>query len=113
MRPSDRRGGDFDQDEERAWAADHARGGGDGAGGISARAALEVGWKMAERRSWLMLTYTVPRHPTSKRVYVWRKLKRLGAVPLQDAAWVLPAGESTREQMRWLAAEIEELDGVA
>ena len=62
-------------------------------------------------RTWLLLTYKVPREPTASRVYVWRKLKRLGALPLQDAVWVMPASAPTREQMQWLAAEIEELEG--
>jgi DNA-binding transcriptional regulator PaaX len=64
-------------------------------------------------RTWLLLTYKVPRDPTSTRVHVWRKLKQLGAVALQDAVWVLPATPQTREQLQWLAAEIEELDGEA
>jgi hypothetical protein len=46
-------------------------------------------------------------------VYVWRKLKRLGAVLLHDAAWVLPATPQTHEQFQWLAAEITELGGEA
>lgn len=62
-------------------------------------------------RTWLLLTYKIPREPTSSRVYVWRKLKRLGALPLQDAVWVLPATGPAREQMQWLATEISELDG--
>ncbi len=62
---------------------------------------------------WLLLTYKVPRDPTAGRVAVWRKLKQLGAVALQDAVWVLPATSQTREQFQWLAAEIEELDGEA
>jgi hypothetical protein len=61
--------------------------------------------------TWLLLTYRVPRDPTSSRVYVWRKLKRLGALSLQDAVWVLPASAATRERFEWLASEIEELDG--
>ena len=60
---------------------------------------------------WLLLSYQVPRAPTAKRVYVWRKLKKLGAVSLQDAVWVLPATPHTREQFRWLASEINELGG--
>jgi hypothetical protein len=60
-----------------------------------------------------LLTYKVPRKPTAARVYVWRKLKRLGALALQDAAWVLPATSQTREHFQWLAAEIEEMDGEA
>jgi len=62
---------------------------------------------------WLLLIYKVPRQPTSKRVYVWRKLRRLGAMSLQDAVWVLPMTPQTREQLQWLAAEIDELDGEA
>ena len=62
---------------------------------------------------WIVLTYRVPREPTAGRVYVWRKLKKLGAVPLQDAAWVLPATPKTQEHVQWLAAEIAELGGEA
>jgi len=62
---------------------------------------------------WLLLVYRVPREPTASRVYVWRKLKQLGAVALQDATWVLPATPRTQEQFQWLAAEIVELGGEA
>jgi hypothetical protein len=62
---------------------------------------------------WLLLLYRVPREPTASRVYVWRKLKQLGAVALQDAAWVLPATPRTQEQLQWLAAEIAEMGGEA
>jgi hypothetical protein len=60
-----------------------------------------------------MLIYKVPREPSATRVYVWRKLKQLGAVAAQDAAWILPATPRTEEQIRWLAAEITELGGDA
>jgi hypothetical protein len=60
---------------------------------------------------WLLLHYKIPREPTAARVYVWRKLKRLGAVLLHDAVWVLPATPRTLEQFQWLAAEIVELEG--
>jgi len=63
--------------------------------------------------SWLLLAYKVPREPSANRVYVWRKLKRLGALLLHDAVWLLPDLPPTREQMRWLASEIEELGGQA
>ncbi|MGH8128651.1 MAG: Chromate resistance protein ChrB [Gammaproteobacteria bacterium] len=62
-------------------------------------------------QSWLLLAYKVPRDPTANRVSVWRKLKRLGAVLLNDAAWVLPATPKTAEQFQWLAMEIKELGG--
>jgi hypothetical protein len=62
---------------------------------------------------WLLLVYKVPREPTAGRVYVWRKMKQLGAISMQDAVWVLPATQRTREQFQWLAAEIDELGGEA
>jgi hypothetical protein len=64
-------------------------------------------------RDWLLLIYKVPSEPTSKRVYVWRKLKGLGALLLHDAAWTLPATDRTREQLQWLAAEILDMGGEA
>ncbi len=63
--------------------------------------------------NWLLLAYKIPREPSASRVYVWRKMKQLGAVLLQDAVWVLPESARTREQFQWLAAEITELGGEA
>src|SRR5262249_40872429 len=45
--------------------------------------------------------------------YLWRKMKQLGAVSLQDAIWVLPQTDRTQEQFQWLAAGITELGGEA
>ena len=63
--------------------------------------------------SWVLLVYKIPREPTASRAAVWRKLKRLGALLLHDAVWVLPATPWTREQFQWLAVEIGELGGEA
>ena len=62
---------------------------------------------------WLLLLYKVPPEPTANRVAVWRKLKRLGAILLHDAVWVLPPSARTREELQWLAAEIRERGGDA
>ena len=61
--------------------------------------------------SWLLLIYKVPNEPSARRVYVWRKLKGMGALLVQDSAWVLPANAQTREKMQWLASEINEMEG--
>jgi hypothetical protein len=63
--------------------------------------------------SWVLLVYKIPREPTASRAQVWRKLKRLGALLLHDAVWVLPATPWTREQFQWLTVEIGELGGEA
>src|ERR671919_2054608 len=67
----------------------------------------------ANARPWLLLLYKVPPEPTANRVSVWRKLKRLGAILLHDAVWVLPPSPRTREELRWLAAEVRERGGEA
>ena len=64
-------------------------------------------------KPWLLLVYRIPREPTAGRVFVWRKVKQLGAIALQDAVWVLPQTHRTQEQFQWLAAEITELKGEA
>lgn len=64
-------------------------------------------------KSWLLLVYRIPREPAAGRVFVWRKLKQLGAIALQDAIWVLPRTARTQELFQWLAAEITELQGEA
>jgi len=61
--------------------------------------------------TWILLNYKLPAHPTALRVFVWRKLKRLGAVLLNDAIWILPDSPRTLEQFQWLAAEIREMTG--
>jgi hypothetical protein len=66
-----------------------------------------------QETAWVLLVYKIPREPTSSRAAVWRKLKRLGALLLHDAVWVLPVTAWTREQFQWLTVEIAELGGEA
>ena len=63
--------------------------------------------------NWLLLHYKLPSKPSALRVYVWRKLKRLGAILLHEAVWVLPDQPRTAEQVQWLTAEIQEMGGDA
>jgi len=43
--------------------------------------------------SWQVITYRLPAEPSRHRVAVWRELRRLGAVALQQGTWALPDGE--------------------
>ena len=61
--------------------------------------------------NWLLIHYKLPTKPSALRVYIWRKLKRLGAILLHDAIWVLPDLPRTAEQIQWLTAEIHEMGG--
>jgi hypothetical protein len=63
--------------------------------------------------TWLLLHYKLPNKPSALRVYTWRKLKRLGAILLHEAVWVLPDLPRTAEQVQWLTAEIREMGGEA
>jgi hypothetical protein len=63
--------------------------------------------------AWVLLTYRMPREPSTARVGVWRKLKRLGVTQLADGVVALPADARTREQLEWLADEVVESGGVA
>lgn len=69
----------------------------------------------AERRAgrWVLLSYRLPREPSTPRIGVWRKLERLGVARLGDGLVALPADARTREQVDWLAEEIAEAGGVA
>lgn len=63
--------------------------------------------------NWLLFHYKIHPEPSANRVYIWRKLKRLGAILHQDTVWVLPSTLRTRENFQWLAAEIVEMNGEA
>ena len=63
--------------------------------------------------NWLLLHYKLPTKPSALRVYIWRKLKRLGALLLHEAIWVLPDLPRTAEQVQCLTAEIQEMGGNA
>ena len=62
---------------------------------------------------WLILIYYLPREPSRHRVAVWRKLKALGALYLQDGAAALPDDAVTREQLEWLQLRVREAGGEA
>src|SRR5213078_4943551 len=62
---------------------------------------------------WVLLCYRLPREPSTPRIAVWRKLKRLGVAQLTDGLVALPADARTREQLEWIAEEIIEAGGEA
>lgn len=71
---------------------------------------------MAEARSqaqWALLAYRLPREPSTPRITLWRRLRRLGAVQLVDGLVALPLDARTREQLEWLAEVILEKGGEA
>jgi len=75
--------------------------------------AAGVGEADAGKTRWLILIYQLPREPSRHRVAVWRKLKALGALYLQDGAAALPEDAVTREQLEWLQLRVWEAGGEA
>ncbi len=68
---------------------------------------------MAASFEWVLLTYRLPREPSTPRITVWRKLRRLGVAQLLDGLVALPADARTREQLDWIADEVIEAGGEA
>jgi Protein ChrB, N-terminal len=67
----------------------------------------------AERISWVLLAYRLPREPSTPRSALWRKLRRLGAAQVLDGLAALPLDARNREQLEWLADEVLEAGGQA
>jgi hypothetical protein len=61
----------------------------------------------------VLLVYRLPREPSRHRVAVWRKLRDLGALYLQDGVAALPEDAVTREQLEWLQLRVREAGGGA
>ena len=68
---------------------------------------------MPARSEWVQLSYRLPREPSTPRIAVWRRLRRLGAVQIVDGLVALPRDSRTQEQLEWLADEILEANGEA
>jgi DNA-binding transcriptional regulator PaaX len=66
-----------------------------------------------EAQDWLVLIYRIPSEPTRLRAAVWRRLKGLGAVYLQNSVAALPAGSGSERALRKLRREILEMGGTA
>lgn len=62
-------------------------------------------------RRWLLLIYRVPQDPPGRRTYVWRQLRQLGAVYLQQAAVILPEQPELRTPLEALSQRIREYGG--
>ena len=65
------------------------------------------------RLVWVFLAYRLPREPSTPRIAVWRKLRRLGVAQLLDGLVALPLDARTREQLEWIADEVAEAGGEA
>ncbi len=63
--------------------------------------------------TWLALGYNVPANPSKSRVYVWRKLRELGAGYFKQGVALLPKNAQSLQQFRALAGKIRDMGGDA
>jgi Protein ChrB, N-terminal len=60
-----------------------------------------------------MLAYRLPRTPSTPRITLWRKLRRLGVAQIAEGVVALPATADAREQLEWLADDVVQAGGEA
>ncbi|OZI61904.1 chromate resistance protein ChrB domain-containing protein [Bordetella genomosp. 11] len=60
---------------------------------------------------WLLLIVSLPTAGATARMRIWRAVKMLGAVPLRDGAYLLPADAEQAGQFRALAGEARQDGG--
>ncbi|MDP9333221.1 MAG: chromate resistance protein ChrB [Actinomycetota bacterium] len=62
---------------------------------------------------WVLLTYRLPTEPSRHRVAVWRELRRVGAISLQQATWAAPKRPDFVAAVSRAVDLIERADGVS
>ena len=55
---------------------------------------------------WLLLIHQIAPKPAYLRVKIWRRLQKLGAVPLKNSVYALPASDQAVEDFQWVRREI-------
>src|SRR3989304_1662036 len=62
---------------------------------------------------WLLFTYWLPPEPSRKRVFIWRQLKKIGALSAEGTGWLLPKTEPLLAAITDIMHSVEELEGTA
>ena len=60
---------------------------------------------------WLVLFYKIPSESSTSRVYIWRQIKKLGAIYMQDGGVILPYSKDNMVSLKKLNDKIKELNG--
>lgn len=63
--------------------------------------------------AWLLLTYKVPPEPAAKRIALWRRLKGMGAVYLQNGVCLLPKTDDHVRRLKMIENDIAGMGGEA
>ncbi|HAE41512.1 MAG TPA: chromate resistance protein ChrB [Clostridiales bacterium] len=63
------------------------------------------------KTDWLIINYNLPTEPSRSRVAIWRGLKKIGAVNIQQSMWILPNNEENYFALQKISQEIESNKG--
>ena len=66
-----------------------------------------------DQHKWTAINYTLPREPSRVRVSVWRKLKKIGAVSIQQSMWILPSSDESSSLFKEVKDEVSRNGGEA
>jgi hypothetical protein len=61
----------------------------------------------------MLLLHQIPPRPPYLRAKILRRINQLGALPIKNSAYLLPAGEEAREDLEWVRREVLESGGEA
>jgi len=62
---------------------------------------------------WILFIYSLPSQPSRKRAYVWRELKKLGAVNLHHGVAIVPRRPDLEARMEVMSQRVEDEGGSA
>lgn len=63
------------------------------------------------QHEWILLVYRVPTEPASRRVTIWRDLKRLGALYLQQCVCILPRRDDLSAEVSRITDKLTGMGG--
>ena len=66
---------------------------------------------MMENTYWITIAYSLPLTPSRSRVYVWRKLKEIGAENFKQGLAILPSTAENLRVLQALSAKIRTMSG--
>jgi len=69
--------------------------------------------QLNSEQQWVLLSYRVPREPSTPRIAIWRRLKKHGVVQVGDGLVALPFDARTKEHLEWVASMVLEANGEA
>jgi hypothetical protein len=65
-----------------------------------------VGKSATGEGRWLVIIHQIPPKPDYLRVKIWRRLQRVGAIPIKNSVYILPQSDRAQEDFQWIVREI-------